>query len=270
MTITWEIGASMAALVSLGSAIINVFIMYNQSKKARTAEIITHNRVEWMQKLKDYISSYTSEVEYYYDKKVPNDLDKYMNVLFKQTANIKLHLNLEGDPDKEIVRYIETLNSSFENFLQLSKYKDIFGQDANKKSEAFSHIIDYYIYNYPEKIGTDVGKNILKNGKVNVNDKEECKKYFLNLVSNKDKYYEKMFDEIVKYVDNDLKKSIRRIKYIPKLIMLLTQVYLKAEWERVKLEAEKGIADKINFDNKYYAIRKIFENEIIGLEEKIK
>jgi len=54
----------------IGSMIITNII----AKKNRLTDVITSNRVEWMQKLKDYISKYESMVSYYYDKQIPQDI----------------------------------------------------------------------------------------------------------------------------------------------------------------------------------------------------
>ena len=166
--ITWEVGAILAAIVSFVSIITNVVFIQAQSKKQRTAEIITNNRVEWMQELKKWTSEYISYIESDYDKISSEDIDKYLKDTIEISTRINLHLNLKGKQDKEIMNVIEEINLSFEKKPQPTK------------------------------------------------DKESI-------------YYDE-------------------IKRATHLLQLLVKIYLKIEWERVKVEAENGKFSSFNFD----------------------
>ncbi|MCR3758168.1 hypothetical protein KYB31_04040 [Clostridium felsineum] len=266
-----------AALITSSGAligiIINIFINLSQSKKQRRAEIITSNRVEWMQKLKEYICEYVGMTTYYYDKQIPENSNQFLERLYLMTAKIKLHLNFNDKRDEEIIKTIEILNNAYEDFLQLKKHENVFSDDKNKKHEDCKKLIEFYLYKYPEEIGKCIGKKIVDKSQIDINNKEECKKFYMDLMSNEDEYYEKISKEIIKYVNLDIKSNCEKIKKLSKLIILLSQVYLKTEWERVKIEAEGKKIRKKGYNKKYNGIRnsvkfKIekIKNSIVGIK----
>lgn len=260
------IAAVITGMITLIGVMINIILIKSQSKKQRTAEIITRNRVEWMQKLKEYISEYNSLVCYYYDKEIPNNLSDYLSKINNATSKIELHLNLNGSQDKKILQIIKDLNSSLERFLQLTKYKKTC--NSNGKMQMPKELIEFFLDNYSE-IGFKAAEQVYKKDKVNLTGENEIKKYLINVMKNKDETAEKFIPEVINFIDEDLKKCTNKIQYSPKLIILLTQIYLKTEWERVKIEAEKGNKATFKFDKVYNEITERVQNEIDELERLI-
>lgn len=263
------IGATITSVCALIGIIINIVINLGQSKKQRTAEIITTNRVEWMQKLKDYVSEYIGMVEFYYDKPIPNDLNLYLSQLYCITTKIKLHLNFNGKQDKEIISKIQLLNESYEKIFQLSKNQNIFSDNEGLKKEALQKIIDYYLEMHEKEMGQDIGLNILKEANIDINNIEQCKKFYNKYIENNKKYQEKIPDKLLEYIDSDMRGCMNKIESLSELITLLLQIYLKTEWERVKIESKAGNSNKFNFNKRYEKIRKNVQGEIDSLMKKI-
>ncbi|OBR96730.1 hypothetical protein CLRAG_02380 [Clostridium ragsdalei P11] len=265
------IGAIIAAGISLISAFINIFIVISQSKKQRTAEIITSNRVEWMQKLKDYISEYLSKVRYFYDTTFPENLNEYFGDLGNITAKIELHLNFKGKQDKKIINIIQELNKSLETFLQLKKY-NIYSNHEKKKFEGRKKLIQFYFYKDKDlEMTKKTLANVLIKNKIIFKSEKEFKQYIKDIVQKEDfgKLGFDICNELASYINNDIKKCVKKVKYSSQLIMLLTQVYLKTEWERVKVESKKGDASKFNFDEKYNEIKQTVKDKISELEKLV-
>ncbi|APC79862.1 TPA: hypothetical protein ACXDAZ_000517 [Clostridium botulinum] len=269
---TFEVGTIVVAvitgIITLIGVIINIILIKSQSKKQRTAEIITRNRVEWMQELKKYVSEYNSLVCYYYDKKIPDNLNDYFEKINNSTSKIKLHLNLKGIHDKKIKQIIEDLNSSLERFLQLTKYKETCNPNTNKKMHMPKELIEFYFNQYPN-IGFKAHKEIFKEDKVYLMTEAELKQYLIDNKNNESTVMTRFISYVVKCIDEDLNKCVDKMKYSPKLIILLTQIYLKTEWERVKIEAEKGNKATFKFDKVYNEIIEQVQDEIDELERLI-
>lgn len=187
-----EISLFVAGIVTFISAIINIFVVRGQSKKQRTAEIITNNRVEWMQELKKWTSEYISYIEYNYNKTSPEDIDKYLKDVLEISTRINLHLNLKGKQDREIIDKIKELNKSLEEILKLTE------------------------------------KRSLDQGNVN---------------------------------SDELNQKIKKTREDSNSLLRLVKIYLKVEWERVKVEARYGVFSKFDFDSEYKKTRDEVEND---------
>lgn len=195
--ISLELGAFVAAILSFMVSICSFVYTNYQSKRQRTAEIITTNRVEWMQKFKEYIASYIENIE-----SVTNDFVKCRQVninLEKILAQIKLHLNTLEDPDKELVYVMESVNVIIKNCVEINKPKLL----CSRK------------------------------------DKKESEKIFIDKLLN-----------------------------AKEIIIVLSQIYLKTEWERVKVEAESGKFAEFNFNKNYLEMRHKF-NRKIDINKKV-
>lgn len=256
------IASVIAALVSILGIIINLHL----SKKQRTAQFISQNRVGWIQTFKEYMTDYIDKVGYFYDKSIPENISQYMQDIYKMTAKIKLHLNFQDEYDKEIINEIDILNKSSEKFMQFVKYK----KDNSEKN--FKIIIDYYEANERVKLSDFIGSYFF--AKFNLsrdNVDEKIYDIYKELKENEDLYAEEFYQCISEYIDIDMKKSVRNLKQKSELILLLTQVYLKCEWEKVKYETKYGNTKRFNSHKIYKKMRNKVKdkiNKLKGVNEK--
>lgn len=262
--IKWEyVIAIMSLVVSLIVSIGSMIITNIIARKNRLTDVITSNRVEWMQKLKDYISKYESMVSYYYDKQIPQDIPEFINNLYELTAQIKLHLNYKGKADIEIIDYINQINVAFEKLLFLRKsLKD------SKDYKISEDVISYYCYEYPDMFSL-LYKEICEEHNVNFNDISSIEKMIDELRSEPEQIKQLVIKQ-VQIIDKDIKEQINKLKYGHEILMILTQIYLKTEWERVKVEAKSGSIAEYDFDKQYEENKKEKAAELVKLINRLR
>lgn len=93
---------------------INSETIIEQSKSQRNIDAITKNRVEWMQKLKEYMSEYITivlEFAFSHDEEIYNSEVERINILANKT---RLHLNFIGIADQYVLEKIKSINKSIE------------------------------------------------------------------------------------------------------------------------------------------------------------
>ena len=258
--INWEY---FIAIISIISGIIVVLFTNKMNKRQITSTIITGNRMEWIQKFRQLISAYISQVKFYEDKIIkPNDLEK----LFSLESDIKLQLNLFGIYDAIICNYISRLNFSYSSISHLILIMEN-NSDNVEMSEKETLEMLKYIFKYYNKIPSVIIKKILSDDEKPIIKTEE------DLYNFYDKNEEKLH-KISCYVFMKFKERwIKDIKYLSDLILIYSQIYLKVEWDRVKKEARNGIQDNFEFDQifKKYIIKKNEEitkiNELLKIDE---
>lgn len=251
---TFEISAIIAAVAAIVSAFVGWFVSSRVAKSQRMIEIITSNRVKWMQEVKNLFSEYFNYTNYYFYKSIPNDNQEWFEKLNVVTSNIKLQLNLKGEKDKKIIRLMEELNKSYEKLLMINPK---LSSDVRLEDSIDDEVIENYISsneNIKKCIDSIYQKNTGSTGK-SINYK----------IRNSEKYKNIAKDIIL----NDIIISTKCMKNLPKLIDLYIKIYLKCEWERVKKEAKKGINSRFNFDKKFESIEKELENEIKSIQKEI-
>lgn len=114
--------AIIAAGVSVIAIIVNVCSIQLQNKhfnestqqqkelavSERYQNIISANRVQWMQNLKALLAKYYEAVESHYYR----DKEPVKENIFELTTMIKLQLNFAGRPDRILVHMIDSINKS--------------------------------------------------------------------------------------------------------------------------------------------------------------
>lgn len=243
--INWEyVIAILSLLTSLVLSIGTIISSNNSAKKERLINVITSNRVEWIQKFKNYVSKYLSLVSYRYDRKLPDDTSTLMDEIHEITAQIKLHLNFKGKADKQIADQLDAINSAYEKFLFLvSSNREI------KRYMIPPLVIEYY-QNQHNDVFNEFYKKSIENLGVESSDWESINKK-LNEIGQRPEEVERIFKGLIQIIDKDLKNSTHVIKTAPQKLLELTQIYLKTEWERVKEEAESGNLKEFSFDEKF-------------------
>lgn len=255
--------AILALLVSLIVSIGTMVITNIIAKKSRLADVVTTNRVEWMQKLKEYISKYSSMICYYYEKKFPADTSEFISNLYELTAQIKLHLNYKGNADVEITDLIDEINVAFQKMLFLrNSMKD------SKNYIISQEVISFYHYQYPDLFNL-LYKQVLEDYHVDIKDVSSIHNMIEELKSDPGKLKKILFHQ-VEIIDADMKAQVKKIKQGHDILMILTQVYLKTEWERVKVEAKSGDISEYDFDKHFKENKKGKEIELSRLNYKAK
>lgn len=165
--ITKDKVTAMASIIAAIVGILGIMINIRLSKKQRTAQFISQNRIEWIKTFKDYMTEYIDKMGYFYDKSIPDDIPQYMQDIYKTTAKIKLHLNFQDEYDKEILNEMDILNLSCEKFMQFVKYK------KDKSEKSIKQILDYYDSIERGDIGEQIGTYFFN--KFNINKNSTCK-----------------------------------------------------------------------------------------------
>ena len=78
------------------------------------------------------------------------------------------------------------------------------------------------------------------------------------------------YDIAIMIIQLDLKLELQNIKYLSELIEIFYKIYLKCEWERVKVEAKNGIKCKYDFDKEFEEIENNMSDDIKAINDNIK
>ena len=177
---------ALSSIIAAIIAVCGVKKTIEGNEKAKRIDVITQNRVKWMQEFKDYISRYIALCKYILDSGIcKEEYKKYELDIMELYNKLVMHLNFRGEKDGEILDIMQLINT---NIFRIKIHNEI-------------------------------------------NEGEDISDHFHRGVYELNKY--------------DLIKD--RIS----LLSLLTQIYLKAEWERIKEEAIDGNRD---FDEIYKSI----------------
>lgn len=251
---TFEISAIIVAVTAVVSGFVGWVVSSRVAKSQRMIEIITSNRVKWMQEVKNLFSEYFKYTNYYFYKSIPKDNQEWFEKLNVVTSKIKLQLNLKGKKDKNIIKLMEELNRSYEKILLLNMKSN---SNVSIEDSIDDDFISNYISSYTNiKICIDsiYKKNTgvtIKSSDYEIKNSEEYKKIAKDIIL------------------MDIQLSVKCIKNLPKLIDLYIKIYLKCEWERVKKEAKCGINARFNFDKKFEGIEKELKEEIHNIKKEI-
>lgn len=228
MQVTLELGV-IATIVSI---IVSAAVSLRVAKKQRMIEIITSNRVKWMQEVKELFGEYFLYTQYYSKKKLAKDNSEFIKKINEISNNIKLQLNLQGAKDQQIIKLINELNLAHE--------KMVFTNPNNSKKKLDELLTNEIVENY-------------------------IKKY----KKNNDTYKNYREDILKKIVIKDVYSSLSKVMNQKELIEIYVQIYLKCEWERVKVEAREGINAKYDFDKNFEKIENDMKKEIDEIKKKI-
>lgn len=229
----------------------NLTLKSLENQKERINTYISHNRVEWMQLMKKYITEYLEEI-YKYDIIKKEDLDKYLQTIKLKTVQIKLHLNYLGNADKNILKEIYDLNRILELKFMEDKIQNICSdcnEEVKKETIMTLRNVEYYYYMQTGCDAFEIKRDIWK--QVFYNDGETRK-------------------DIKEIYLKEISKFNEFLSQKPQIIILYVEVYLKTEWERVKYEIENGNYKNYEFDYKYNENLKKISKDIDRIKEFIK
>lgn len=238
--INWEYVITILTILGSSSAIIVSVVM---AKKQRTADIVTKNRMEWIQALRETMSDYYAKVKLFEDRQTPENLSDFLGGLYLCESKIKLQLNCFGKYDKIIITYISELNRSYDAFLHKAKLLKTL-KDPYKLSKEMLE----YISTYNQAIINQVMQKSINKHKLQelVNDKKYDE--LLQIMSNEEFAVENM-KNLLRMENKYIHECCVIVRHLPDIILIYTEVYLKVEWERVKIESQKGNIKNFKFDS---------------------
>lgn len=225
----WLTAIGIVATFSIG--LINFFNLLNINKRTVYVNTITTERVKWMGKLRELLSEYLSLSTYYSSKPIfeGEELNKFLERLIYLSQNIKLHLNHIDQRDEEINNLIQKINNLIFGVYSMSKIIKLpdnervsaYINEFNNNNEIFNavvssmdqELIDIFLY-HPDKLKDDSIK--MKVAEFLHNSLQEHAKNNFG-IKNKEELM-RMTNELVNH----------------------GRIYLKNEWEKVKMEAQKG------------------------------
>jgi len=260
-SINWDYVIAIISIVaSFVISTIAILSTKGNAKKERLIDIVTSNRMDWIQKLKEYLSAYLSLVYFHYEKKLPEDENKFITDINELAFKIKLHLNFKGKADIQIEKLLDEINTAYEKFF-MYKSSGLGVMNTRLQPDDYLTFIGKLQLQYSEIYTKLYSKTLQEIGIDLINDsKDEIEKKISSIGLEKFQSYMK---DLIIISDFDLKKSVRIIKYSYHQLFIISRVYLKTEWERVKVEAGSGSLLEYNFDEK-------FESNISEMKKELK
>lgn len=248
MSVTFQLGTIVTLIATIVSAIISGFITLVVARNKREIEIVTANRVQWITEIKKLFSEYLNYTKFYPLKNIPKDSSKWIEDLNLITKKISIQMNPIGKKDEDIINLIRELNKAYEKMLTADG--DLV--DSKEINDKVKENIDLYL-----KIENSVDNCI---NDICLNKYKDIKKYSYD-------YYVLAKSIIIE----DLKISSKISMYLSELIEIHIKIYLKCEWERIKIESKKGFRKKYDFDKEYEKIQNDdnIKNRIDMITQKI-
>jgi hypothetical protein len=209
-------------------SIISMYFTIRNNKAIHYVNAITKNRVEWLYKLKEYISEFSSvtmlEMADLYAKDV-KDRELHFSTIEKLRNLIYMHLNFKDDIDNKIINSIDQIITAHNEAYQLSQLYYEKGQvkEINLSAAHFA------IYPVVKRIACSYF-HIQDEGDEGEN---ECIDKFYEIKDN-----ELMLAEFMMYFYNETGKIFSRINSLRDILIGHVRIYLKFEWNRIKIEAK--------------------------------
>lgn len=233
-------GTILAAIITATIGILTLLYTRRNNNKTLFVNNITAERVKWMGQLKEYIAEFISLVSFYNEKPVLEDrkeIGDFLDKVIHAKSKIQLHLNYKGESDIEIMQLVEKMSqnvmTTYETFTLLKK---------NDK-EKTAYVLEKHKEQLDKRILSKIEQTSTTYDSL---DKESILKTIKNIMRESQKEEIQIFNNKFKEDFATLKQELQNHT---ETLLDLTQKYLKEEWNRVKLEAEKGNISK-NKDTK--------------------
>ena len=113
--------AAIAGIVSIITSIVTTIISSKRNKKTTYINIVTGNRIEWIQKLKSLSDIFIQRTQFTYFSPFYRDIDgaiKYFEEISSLKNKIFLHLNYNGYIDKKIIKQINKIYKRIEYYMK--------------------------------------------------------------------------------------------------------------------------------------------------------
>lgn len=223
------------AILSIGvgltffASMISMYFTVMNNKAVHYVNAITKNRVEWLYKFREYISEFinltTVEMAEFMGEKEKTDKEYFSNIE-KLRSLMYMHLNFKGGIDETIIKYMDQIVKAHKDVYDLCC---LYKETKNKERPNIAHLV---IYPVVKEIVSDYLKN------------DNCEDFLLHL---KEDSYD--YDEFMSYYYNEVIKRFDKISDLRDVLIGHVRIYLKFEWNRIKIEA-KGKRYKKRKQNK--------------------
>ncbi|KYQ03143.1 hypothetical protein B4079_1623 [Bacillus cereus] len=237
-------GTILAAIITATIGILTLLYTRRNNNKTLFVNNITSERVKWMGQLKEYIAEFISLVSFYNEKPVLEDrkeIGDFLDKVIHAKSKIQLHLNYKGESDIEIMQLVEKMTTN------TMKAYETFTLFKQKDEERIAYVLERNKEQLDERIFSKIEKSVEQASKTHgFLDKESVIQIVQNIVTESQKEEIEIFNNQFK---NEFAVLKQELQGHTQILLDLTQKYLKEEWNRVKLEAEKGNISK-NKDTK--------------------
>ncbi|ALM29136.1 hypothetical protein SFB99_17575 [Bacillus altitudinis] len=156
---------SISILVTLIIGLLSIGLTLKNNNKNRFVNAVTTERVKWMNKLKELLSDYLTDISKVYTIN-PQKSSEYINKLAHSQNKIKLELNYKDEKDKEILKYIHETNmeisSYFSSELNMDTYDNNINNIVKEAIENISNLSRSYLKDEWERIKLEAEKGKLK------------------------------------------------------------------------------------------------------------
>ena len=222
-------------VLTLVVSILSLYYSKRNNQAVHYVNSITKNRVEWIYKLREYISEYVALVtidEHTLFIDGEEELSRHFEKVRLKKTNIQLLLNYTGKWDSEIIRIIEELERKSTKFYGSLKLLESITDNNLEDIEidklvAENTFVRSYVVDFMKSQGYTYSEDIFG----------LC--FFMLLLDDIKKLrYEKKLSSWDVGICLYNKNLIDEIKQLIDKLVQIVQVYLKFEWNRVKYEGQ--------------------------------
>lgn len=242
--VTTILVAIITSTLSIITSIITTIMNSNRTKKTTYINTITSNRIKWMQELKELIDRVIRKTQVNNYSPIYND-EKEKIQYFDELSSIRnkvfLHLNYKGYIDDKIMIKVNALYRRIELIYEIDSLFKI--KDADEK-------INYFLKHYHK----DIFDQLLEVAEINSDNRNKIIDY---LEKNKElpQPLEELINKQIKKFNDKFRGAPRKIaneiQDIHNELLMLVQIYLKLEWDRVK---DESISKLGSYDKEKYSV----------------
>lgn len=234
--------AIITAIASIFTSIISTVLNSIRSKKTTYINTVTSNRIKWMQDLKELTDIFIRKTHTNMYSPLYNEIREriqYFDELSSLRNKIFLHLNYKGYLDDKIMVKINSVFVRIELIYEIDSLLKI--KDANDK---IKYLIKHYqkdiFYQFLElaNISPDNRNDIINS----VGIDNEIPKSLTDTINKQINQFNNKFSSAPRKIANE-------IQDLHNELIMLIQIYLKLEWNRVKDESKSKL--KSNNEKKY-------------------
>lgn len=226
---------------------ISLYFSVRNNKTVHYVNAITKNRVEWIQKVRDTVAEFIAGKEVVYLLCENNkfiDSEKNMGSLTQCENKLILLLNFNDEFDNQLIEYINNINDKLFIYYRLKYFVNKYLLAENKDKNKILQMLGEYPVTLEvlyELLNRDFGKdrrvNIFDDLPISTEDFEDKNLFVITtmqIIASKSNSY---FYTCMNYLCNADKKYKHDIDQLCNQLINKMQVYLKFEWNRVKIEA---------------------------------
>lgn len=212
---------TLGVLLTFGVSVFSLYFSVRNNKAVHYVDSVTKGRVEWIQKLKEYVSDFLKATVYMSNIRFNEEynVEEHIGEIERIKSIIILHVN--GDMDEKIIRILNNIQNGYVDLLYLNSFTQENWENKDKK-EVF-RCLEYVIKNdrLKDLLSCDMSPLLLSETTL-------LTKY--NIINNNKEYFTKKVIERISLIEEML--EVQKDELIK-----VVRIYTKIEWNRVKKEA---------------------------------